>query len=231
MWRTRCPINTCAGDNTAQLTERYTHTHTYNTQHQYCSTLCLCVGGVCVQACGSVLRTECSSVLIQWKSTNNTTTSTAGNYTNTHTASVRLNWTWRRTCVCVLQMRVCLREMCVLYVGPLPSDTTEKQIHKLFRHCGRVRTVRFLHKTHGVRTHTHTHNDSSHVYEEQMCVVVCVCSFTLRLCLIILKELSWLSIIWTNITSVTVTSRSHHRTTHSSLVPRGGCVTHVCVFV
>ncbi|KAA0721649.1 RNA exonuclease 5 [Triplophysa tibetana] len=48
------------------------------------------------------------------------------------------------------QMSVCLREMCVLYVGPWPSDTTEKQIHKLFRRCGRVRTVRFLHNTHGV---------------------------------------------------------------------------------
>ncbi|KAI7810356.1 RNA exonuclease 5-like [Triplophysa rosa] len=48
------------------------------------------------------------------------------------------------------QMSVCLREMCVLYVGPWSSDTTEKQIHKLFRRCGRVRTVRFLHNTHGV---------------------------------------------------------------------------------
>ncbi|XP_051561567.1 RNA exonuclease 5-like isoform X2 [Myxocyprinus asiaticus] len=48
------------------------------------------------------------------------------------------------------QMCERLREMCVLFVGPLSSETTEKQIHKLFRRCGRLRTVRILHNTHGV---------------------------------------------------------------------------------
>ncbi|XP_065125594.1 RNA exonuclease 5-like isoform X1 [Paramisgurnus dabryanus] len=48
------------------------------------------------------------------------------------------------------QMAQCLRKMCVLYVGPLPDETTEKQIHKLFRRCGRVQTLRFLYNTYGV---------------------------------------------------------------------------------
>ncbi|XP_051993580.1 RNA exonuclease 5-like isoform X2 [Xyrauchen texanus] len=48
------------------------------------------------------------------------------------------------------QMCERLREMCVLFVGPLSSETTEKQIHKLFRSCGRLRTVRILHNAHGV---------------------------------------------------------------------------------
>ncbi|XP_051760287.1 RNA exonuclease 5-like isoform X2 [Ctenopharyngodon idella] len=43
-----------------------------------------------------------------------------------------------------------LRQMCVLYVGPLPADGTERHVHKLLKRCGRLRTVRLLHHTHGV---------------------------------------------------------------------------------
>ncbi|XP_077094245.1 RNA exonuclease 5 isoform X2 [Siphateles boraxobius] len=43
-----------------------------------------------------------------------------------------------------------LRQMCVLYVGPLPADSTERDVHTLLKHCGRLRTIRLLQHTHGV---------------------------------------------------------------------------------
>ncbi|XP_048051551.1 RNA exonuclease 5-like [Megalobrama amblycephala] len=43
-----------------------------------------------------------------------------------------------------------LRQMCVLYVGLLPADSTERHVHTLLKRCGRLRTVRLLHHTHGV---------------------------------------------------------------------------------
>ncbi|XP_050972141.1 RNA exonuclease 5-like isoform X2 [Labeo rohita] len=48
--------------------------------------------------------------------------------------------------------QVCERldQMCVLFVGPLPSDATETLVHRLLKRCGRLRTVRLLHYTHGV---------------------------------------------------------------------------------
>uniref|UniRef100_A0A671SWC5 RRM domain-containing protein n=1 Tax=Sinocyclocheilus anshuiensis TaxID=1608454 RepID=A0A671SWC5_9TELE len=45
-----------------------------------------------------------------------------------------------------------LRQMCVLYVGPLPSDATETLVHRLLKHCGRLRTIRLLHYTHEVHS-------------------------------------------------------------------------------
>ncbi|RXN35946.1 RNA exonuclease NEF-sp [Labeo rohita] len=45
--------------------------------------------------------------------------------------------------------------MCVLFVGPLPSDATETLVHRLLKRCGRLRTVRLLHYTHGVRRPVH----------------------------------------------------------------------------
>ncbi|XP_052402686.1 RNA exonuclease 5 [Carassius gibelio] len=43
-----------------------------------------------------------------------------------------------------------LQQMCVLYVGPLPSDTTETLVHRLLKHCGRLWITRLLHYTHEV---------------------------------------------------------------------------------
>uniref|UniRef100_A0A9J7WU30 RRM domain-containing protein n=2 Tax=Cyprinus carpio carpio TaxID=630221 RepID=A0A9J7WU30_CYPCA len=43
-----------------------------------------------------------------------------------------------------------LQQMCVLYVGPLPSDATETLVHRLLKRCGHLRTVRLLHYTHEV---------------------------------------------------------------------------------
>ncbi|XP_073697779.1 RNA exonuclease 5-like [Garra rufa] len=43
-----------------------------------------------------------------------------------------------------------LEQMCVLYMGPLPSDSTESLVHSLLKRCGPLRTVRLLHYTHGV---------------------------------------------------------------------------------
>ncbi|TRY86197.1 hypothetical protein DNTS_030237 [Danionella cerebrum] len=43
-----------------------------------------------------------------------------------------------------------LEQMCVLYVGPLPPDVSEGQVHALLRRCGRLRSVRMLHFTHRV---------------------------------------------------------------------------------
>ncbi|XP_028977895.1 RNA exonuclease 5 isoform X2 [Esox lucius] len=42
------------------------------------------------------------------------------------------------------QMSVRLREMCMVFAGPLPSDYTEKHVKRLFNRCGLVRTVRLL---------------------------------------------------------------------------------------
>lgn len=42
-----------------------------------------------------------------------------------------------------------LQQMCVLYVGPLPSDATERLVLKLLKRCGRLRSTRQLHYTHG----------------------------------------------------------------------------------
>lgn len=43
-----------------------------------------------------------------------------------------------------------LQQMCVLYVGPLPSEATETLVHGLLKRFGPLRTVRLLHYTHGV---------------------------------------------------------------------------------
>ncbi|KAK7165568.1 hypothetical protein R3I93_005588 [Phoxinus phoxinus] len=43
-----------------------------------------------------------------------------------------------------------LRQMCVLFVGPLPADSTERDVHTLLKRCGRLRTIRLLQHTHGV---------------------------------------------------------------------------------
>lgn len=43
-----------------------------------------------------------------------------------------------------------LREMCVVYVGPLPPDCTEKDVKRLCSHCGVTRSVRLLSSTHQV---------------------------------------------------------------------------------
>ncbi|XP_029595059.1 RNA exonuclease 5-like isoform X2 [Salmo trutta] len=40
-----------------------------------------------------------------------------------------------------------LREMCVVFAGPLPSDYTERDVRRLFRSCGKVRAVRLLDAT------------------------------------------------------------------------------------
>ncbi|KTF81228.1 hypothetical protein cypCar_00038846 [Cyprinus carpio] len=53
---------------------------------------------------------------------------------------------------CSSDREVCerLQQMCVLYVGPLPSDATETLVHRLLKRCGHLRTVRLLHYTHEV---------------------------------------------------------------------------------
>ncbi|XP_071210248.1 RNA exonuclease 5-like isoform X2 [Salvelinus alpinus] len=40
-----------------------------------------------------------------------------------------------------------LREMCVVFAGPLPSDYTERDVRRLFSSCGNVRAVRLLNAT------------------------------------------------------------------------------------
>uniref|UniRef100_A0A8C7JUX7 Uncharacterized protein n=2 Tax=Oncorhynchus kisutch TaxID=8019 RepID=A0A8C7JUX7_ONCKI len=40
-----------------------------------------------------------------------------------------------------------LREMCVVFAGPLPSDYTERAVRRLFSSCGNVRAVRLLNAT------------------------------------------------------------------------------------
>ncbi|XP_064856997.1 RNA exonuclease 5-like isoform X1 [Oncorhynchus nerka] len=40
-----------------------------------------------------------------------------------------------------------LREMCVVFAGPLPSDYTERAVRRLFSSCGTVRAVRLLNAT------------------------------------------------------------------------------------
>ncbi|XP_043113469.1 RNA exonuclease 5-like isoform X2 [Puntigrus tetrazona] len=43
-----------------------------------------------------------------------------------------------------------LQQMCVLYVGPFPSDTTETLVHTLLKRWGPLRNLRLLHYTHEV---------------------------------------------------------------------------------
>ncbi|KAJ8001400.1 hypothetical protein DPEC_G00169120 [Dallia pectoralis] len=37
-----------------------------------------------------------------------------------------------------------LREMCMVFAGPLPSDYTDRHVRRLFNRCGQVKTVRLL---------------------------------------------------------------------------------------
>ncbi|KAF5889828.1 putative RNA exonuclease NEF-sp, partial [Clarias magur] len=46
------------------------------------------------------------------------------------------------------QMAQRLKQMCVLFVGPLPHDYTEKSVHTLLKPYGTLRSVRLLHSTH-----------------------------------------------------------------------------------
>ncbi|XP_076839074.1 RNA exonuclease 5-like [Brachyhypopomus gauderio] len=46
------------------------------------------------------------------------------------------------------QMLDRLEQMCVLFVGPLPCDYTEKKLHTLLRHYGGLRTVTLVQTTH-----------------------------------------------------------------------------------
>ncbi|XP_077461308.1 RNA exonuclease 5 [Stigmatopora argus] len=44
-----------------------------------------------------------------------------------------------------------LRDLCVVFAGPFPTDFSEKEVRRLFRCCGSVRTVKMLNTMH--RTH------------------------------------------------------------------------------
>ncbi|XP_049325298.1 RNA exonuclease 5 [Astyanax mexicanus] len=48
------------------------------------------------------------------------------------------------------QMADRLRKMCVLFVGPLPWEHTEENVHTLLRCYGKLRSVRLLRKTHSM---------------------------------------------------------------------------------
>ncbi|XP_057698914.1 RNA exonuclease 5-like [Corythoichthys intestinalis] len=46
------------------------------------------------------------------------------------------------------KLRWQLRDMCVVFAGPIPSGFSEKEVRRLFRCCGSVRTVKMLNTTH-----------------------------------------------------------------------------------
>ncbi|XP_061684911.1 RNA exonuclease 5-like isoform X2 [Syngnathoides biaculeatus] len=46
------------------------------------------------------------------------------------------------------KVRRCLQDMCVVFAGPLPAGFSEREVRRLFRCCGSVRTVKMLTTTH-----------------------------------------------------------------------------------
>lgn len=54
-------------------------------------------------------------------------------------------------CVFVLQMCANLRDMCVVFAGPFPAGFSEKEVRRLFRCFGPVRTIKMLNTS--VRVH------------------------------------------------------------------------------
>ncbi|XP_061626540.1 RNA exonuclease 5-like isoform X4 [Phyllopteryx taeniolatus] len=48
------------------------------------------------------------------------------------------------------QVRWCLQDMCVVFAGPLPAGFSEREVRRLFRRCGSVRTVKMLTTTHRI---------------------------------------------------------------------------------
>ncbi|XP_026887699.2 RNA exonuclease 5 isoform X2 [Electrophorus electricus] len=48
------------------------------------------------------------------------------------------------------QMLDRLEQMCVLFLGPLPRDYTERNLHTLLRHYGGLRKIRLVQTTHGL---------------------------------------------------------------------------------
>ncbi|KAK2909566.1 hypothetical protein Q8A67_005403 [Cirrhinus molitorella] len=62
-----------------------------------------------------------------------------------------------------------LEQMCVLFVGPLPSDATETLVHRLLKRCGPLRTIRLLHYTHGVHAEVvFEHLEGAHLALEHL---------------------------------------------------------------
>ncbi|XP_061535741.1 RNA exonuclease 5-like isoform X2 [Phycodurus eques] len=48
------------------------------------------------------------------------------------------------------KVRWCLQDMCVVFAGPLPAGFSEREVRRLFRCCGSVRTVKMLTTTHRI---------------------------------------------------------------------------------
>lgn len=50
-------------------------------------------------------------------------------------------------CVFILQVCANLRDMCVVFAGPLPAGFSERDVRKLFTCCGPVWKIKMLNMT------------------------------------------------------------------------------------